>query len=180
MPPKDAVVIEGAVVVMSRESFRLMQDEVSRAVRERQVAIDLMDRSAYVDCICDGCPRRVPRAWVSGMCGPCWDEDCEHTDGAKGVVAERDELATQVDVVTKERDERSAKGKYLADEVAKLTGALDRLRAAMEATKENAFWLACRWNSGGTDCSFVRSVDEENALRVLAEIRARGTLEPKP
>lgn len=51
----------------------------------------------YVDCVCTGCPRKVPQAWVSGMCSPCVDEDCEHTDGARAVAAERDRLEAEVE-----------------------------------------------------------------------------------
>jgi len=46
----------------------------------------------YVDCICPGCPRKVPQAWASGMCSPCVNEDCDHTDGARATAEERDTL----------------------------------------------------------------------------------------
>jgi hypothetical protein len=47
----------------------------------------LEGKSEYVDCICPGCPRKVPEAWASGMCQPCCEEDCEHSDGAKAALA---------------------------------------------------------------------------------------------
>lgn len=155
MPREDAVVIQGDLVAMSRESFRLMQDELARAVRERQVAIDRMSGSPYVDCICDGCPRKVPQAWASGACGPCSTEDCEHTDGAKEVAAERDELATRLDVVTKERDEKRADAAMWNVRAAELKVERDRLLAALE------------------DC-------EPDHITAVAAIRARAGLAVKP
>ncbi len=57
-----------------------------------------MDSSPRVDCVCPGCPRKVPQAWASAMCEPCAAEDCEHTDGARAVAAERDELQRLIDL----------------------------------------------------------------------------------
>jgi hypothetical protein len=62
----------------------------------------LEGKSEYVDCICPGCPRKIPEAWASGMCQPCCEEDCEHTDGARAALAavteERDELLAMLKV----------------------------------------------------------------------------------
>lgn len=89
------------------------------------------DAPPYVDCICPGCPRKVPQAWASGMCEPCCAEDCEHTDGARAVAVERDEL--------RESNER------LCAQVERLLPALherDRLRAALAETEENVQTIA--------------------------------------
>ena len=74
----------------------------------------LLDAPPYVDCICPGCPRKVPHAWAAGMCGPCADEDCDHTDGARAVAAE----------------------------LAEVTAERDRLRAVMNSTDENVELVA--------------------------------------
>jgi hypothetical protein len=70
-----------------------LRAQLAIAEKERDRLNELLDAPPYVDCICPGCPRKVPQAWTSGMCEPCALEDCEHTDGARAVAAERDEIA---------------------------------------------------------------------------------------
>ena len=54
---------------------------------ERLYAL-LEGKTQYVDCVCPGCPRKVPEVWASGMCQPCASEDCEHTEGTKDTCAQ--------------------------------------------------------------------------------------------
>lgn len=85
------------------QDARMLWDEVKHVraqlaavEKERDRFKELLDAPPYVDCICCGCPRKVPQAWASGMCQPCANDDCEHTDGAKAVAEERDALAARV------------------------------------------------------------------------------------
>lgn len=74
------------------EAARQLAGEVEVLSAENERLRAALDAPPYVDCICPGCPRKVPQAWVSGLCEPCAAEDCEHTDGAKAVAADRDGL----------------------------------------------------------------------------------------
>lgn len=40
-----------------------------------------LKRTGETSCLCDGCTTMIPAWWLSGMCGPCAHEDCEHDEG---------------------------------------------------------------------------------------------------
>lgn len=62
-------------------------ESIAALEAENKRLSELLDAPPYVDCICAGCPRKVPQAWASGLCEPCAAEDCEHADGAKSRIA---------------------------------------------------------------------------------------------
>lgn len=76
----------GAALVYERllrealERWREESDTLKAQLAELEAAFD---NSPVMDCVCTGCPRRVPQSWSPGMCQPCATEDCEHTDGAE-------------------------------------------------------------------------------------------------
>lgn len=96
---RENAALRAQAAAAEQDSARLTRerDEARALYQEVQYRLDVMedpDKSPYVDCVCSGCPRKVPQAWVSGMCGPCADEDCEHEDGAKARIAELEESLT--------------------------------------------------------------------------------------
>jgi len=68
----------------------------------------LEGKSSYVDCICPGCPRKIPEAWAAGMCETCAAEDCEHTDGAKATSERLNEAEAELEQVAAEGDQARA------------------------------------------------------------------------
>lgn len=62
------------------EACEEMREEI-----ERLHAL-LEGKTQYVDCICPGCPRKVPEAWASGMCQPCASEDCDHLESVRAAL----------------------------------------------------------------------------------------------
>ncbi|MCA1824387.1 MAG: hypothetical protein LC640_09035 [Frankia sp.] len=158
----------------------------------------LEGKSQYVDCCCPGCPRKVPEAWAAGMCEPCAAEDCEHTDGARAVAAECDELRAEVEqlraenealgtALAAERDHLTEEA--LADAQARLTAVArenHRLAAVLAETEENVEAVARvlleavdggAWETWDKDAQWV-AMDEARA--VLADRRARAKMEPTP
>lgn len=109
------------------EAVTRERDEARALYQEAQHTIDKMDDAPYVDCICPGCPRKVPQAWASGMCEPCANEDCEHTDGAKATAQELREMADLND-----------KHAALIEEVIRQRDDLRAQLAASEAIRRNA------------------------------------------
>jgi hypothetical protein len=112
-----------------------MQRERDEARAERDEAFTALDAPPYVDCICPGCPAKVPHAWVSGMCGPCATEDCEHTDEAFATAAARYRELTDVNCA---RSQAAAEGDALRAEVKRLEYQLDQLRVTVEEYNEQA------------------------------------------
>lgn len=130
---------------MSDDDFDARRDRLlAEAWAERDAAIEHRDsllallegKSQYVDCACPGCPRKVPEAWASGMCEPCAIEDCEHTDGAKAVAAERDALKEEVEATRlagREMATRAGTRAIAAESQAEgLRAALAQAREALE------------------------------------------------
>lgn len=95
----------GAVQVLAAQRAELMADVERMRVQLDELRVDserlcaALDAPPYVDCLCPGCPRKVPQAWVSGMCQPCGAEDCEHTDGARAVAQALEPTLANVEAV---------------------------------------------------------------------------------
>jgi hypothetical protein len=95
---------EKAVLRKRVEDLEQERDEVAAGVRTGAVDVAALceqarqegrDESAarikeleaeFVDCICPGCLRRVPRAWEAWTCQPCAAEDCDHPQGGKDAI----------------------------------------------------------------------------------------------
>jgi hypothetical protein len=109
----------------------------------------LEGKTQYVDCVCPGCPRKVPEAWAAGMCSPCATEDCEHPEGARATAAEldvaraeRDEALSQAGHADNARTMAIAHADRLESErdqaradLAQAVEDRERLRAAVEADR---------------------------------------------
>jgi len=104
--------------------------ELAEALAENARLTELLNAPPYVDCICPGCPRKVPHAWASGLCQPCATEDCDHTDGAR---ATAEALA-----------EEQARSEKLWDE-------RNRLRAALADTAANRNIVLTAWKGDDLD-----------------------------
>lgn len=107
-------------------------EQLVEATNEAARLRKLLDAPPYVDCLCGGCPRRVPQAWLDGMCESCADEDCEHTDGARAVQAERDELRVEVEQL---RAQVAASVHEVNRQLAKV-GVFDDVRRLMRAFED--------------------------------------------
>jgi hypothetical protein len=177
-------------VAVRNQRWQMAKDAHSAQGRlraENETLRKLVDAPPYVDCICPGCPRKVPQAWASGMCETCAVEDCEHTDGARGVAAERDQLAVlndnQAETIRRLEDESNDARRLrevMVNAMAYVVAQRDRLRVVVADTPENveamakALARACEegpWREGDTvtwdnDCMV--------AAALLADQRARA------
>jgi hypothetical protein len=126
-----------AECLAAREDRDRLARDVARLEREVERLETTLAEAAcdYVDCICPGCPRKVPRAWASGMCEPCAAVDCEHTDGAREVEAKARELAAEV---TKWEEQHQVACEHWGA----IEAERDRLRAVLANTTDNVMRVA--------------------------------------
>lgn len=134
------------------------------------------DAPPYVDCICPGCPRKVPQAWASGMCEPCCAEDCEHTDGARAVAIERDLLREQLAGAEAEVEARRASEALLAAALKRADAEVERVRGEHGAmhrdflaalNERDRYAARC---SGQTDTVAAATVERDRLAAVLADV----------
>lgn len=105
--------------------------DLTKAHAEVEALRAAADAPPYVDCICPGCPRKVPQAWASGMCEPCCAEDCEHTDGARAATVERDLLREKLAGARAEVEARRASEALLAASMKRADAEVERLRGVL-------------------------------------------------
>lgn len=124
---KDAAVTDNGKCLICGLAWRVRDNGANSCPHDEVQVIAFLRTigSPHVDCICSGCPRKVPMLWMSGMCEPCAQEDCEHTDGAMAVAAERDVLLGDVQAVVKRWETDEAERDAARAEAAALRAVLE-------------------------------------------------------
>lgn len=85
-------------------------------------------------CMCPGCPRDIPGSWVSGLCAPCANADCDCADFVRVKV---EVLEQAIEAMETGRAEAAKYGGELARlAVQEITEALSALRAAVQGSGE--------------------------------------------